>query len=98
MAAGPNSRGRSEQEALIFRTILPTSPRLMKMSNFVLGLVAASVCISQAAEAQPHVIRVYDGNDLTAILWIPRAGLIIRRGSGIPNTPIGSTVTTVTCL
>jgi len=33
------------------------------MSNFVLGLVAASVCISQAAEAQPHVIRVYDGND-----------------------------------
>jgi hypothetical protein len=33
------------------------------MHNLVLGLIAASVCGSQKAEAQPVVIQVYDGND-----------------------------------
>jgi hypothetical protein len=35
----------------------------MRMHTLVLGLVAVSVCIPQAAEAQPVVIRADDGND-----------------------------------
>jgi hypothetical protein len=35
----------------------------MKMANLILGLVAISIAISQHAEAQALITRVYYGND-----------------------------------
>jgi hypothetical protein len=57
-------RGGSQDDAVIFRTILPHSPRLMRMHNLVMGLGAVLVLISQAAEAQTVVTRIYNQKEL----------------------------------
>jgi len=35
----------------------------MRVNNLVLGLAALSIAVSQKAEAQALITRVYDGND-----------------------------------
>lgn len=52
------------------------------MSNLVLGLVAVSVCISQPAEAQTVVTRVYDGNDFESYSLDPPFWTYHSKGFG----------------
>lgn len=65
-----------------------------QMHNNVLGLVAATVCVSQEAEVQTFGLGFKTTKNSNTMLWTHRSGLITRKAGRIPKAPVGCTPTT----
>ena len=62
-----------------------------------MGLIATLTSMSQEADTQAVITRVYDGDDLAAIIWTRRIGVISPKDFDPVKARTGSTKIIDTC-